>query len=148
MDLIFPHHECEIAQAVASQQHQMVRYWMHNNMITIAGKKMGKSYNNFITLEQFFTGDHPLLEQAYTPMTIRFFILQAHYRSTLDFGNEALIASKKRPRPPDGCRATTRPHRTAGRRKARQSLCRRTRNEVLCGDGRRFELAHCHQLSV
>lgn len=95
MDLIFPHHECEIAQAVASQQHQMVRYWMHNNMITIAGKKMGKSYNNFITLEQFFTGDHPLLEQAYTPMTIRFFILQAHYRSTLDFGNEALIASKK-----------------------------------------------------
>ncbi len=95
MDLIFPHHECEIAQAVASQQHQMVHYWMHNNMITIAGKKMGKSYNNFITLEQFFTGDHPLLEQAYTPMTIRFFILQAHYRSTLDFGNEALIASKK-----------------------------------------------------
>ena len=95
MDLIFPHHECEIAQAVASQQHQMVHYWMHNNMITIAGKKMGKSYNNFITLEQFFTGDHPLLEQAYTPMTIRFFILQAHYRSTLDFGNEALSASKK-----------------------------------------------------
>ena len=95
MDLIFPHHECEIAQAVASQKHPMVRYWMHNNMITIAGKKMGKSYNNFITLEQFFTGDHPLLEQAYTPMTIRFFILQAHYRSTLDFGNEALIASKK-----------------------------------------------------
>ena len=95
MDLIFPHHECEIAQAVASQKHPMVHYWMHNNMITIAGKKMGKSYNNFITLEQFFTGDHPLLTQAYTPMTIRFFILQAHYRSTLDFGNEALIASKK-----------------------------------------------------
>ena len=96
MDLIFPHHECEIAQAKASQDGEpMVRYWMHNNMITIAGKKMGKSYNNFITLEQFFTGDHPLLTQAYTPMTIRFFILQAHYRSTLDFGNEALIASKK-----------------------------------------------------
>ena len=95
MDLIFPHHECEIAQAVASQKHPMVHYWMHNNMITIAGKKMGKSYNNFITLEQFFTGDHPLLTQAYTPMTIRFFILQAHYRSTLDFGNEALQASKK-----------------------------------------------------
>ena len=95
MDLVFPHHECEIAQAVASQGKPMVHYWMHNNMITIAGKKMGKSYNNFITLEQFFTGDHPLLTQAYTPMTIRFFILQAHYRSTLDFGNEALIASKK-----------------------------------------------------
>ena len=95
MDLVFPHHECEIAQATASQRKPMVRYWMHNNMITIAGKKMGKSYNNFITLDQFFTGDHPLLEQAYSPMTIRFFILQAHYRSTLDFGNEALQASKK-----------------------------------------------------
>ena len=95
MDLVFPHHECEIAQAVASQGHPMVRYWMHNNMITIAGKKMGKSYNNFITLSQFFSGDHPLLEQAYSPMTIRFFILQAHYRSTIDFGNEALQAAKK-----------------------------------------------------
>ena len=95
MDLVFPHHECEIAQAVASQGKPMVRYWMHNNMITIAGKKMGKSYNNFITLDQFFTGDHPLLEQAYTPMTIRFFILQAHYRSTVDFGNDALQAAKK-----------------------------------------------------
>ena len=95
MDLIFPHHECEIAQAVAAEGEQMVRYWMHNNMITINGQKMGKSLGNFITLEQFFTGDHPLLTQAYTPMTIRFFILQAHYRSTLDFGNEALIASKK-----------------------------------------------------
>ena len=95
MDLVFPHHECEIAQAVASQGHPMVKYWMHNNMITIAGKKMGKSYNNFITLDQFFTGDHPLLEQAYTPMTIRFFLLQAHYRSTVDFGNDALQAAKK-----------------------------------------------------
>ncbi|MDO5075363.1 MAG: cysteine--tRNA ligase [Bacteroidales bacterium] len=95
MDLVFPHHECEIAQSVASQGHQMVRYWMHNNMITIAGKKMGKSYNNFITLDQFFTGQHELLKQAYSPMTIRFFILQAHYRSTLDFGNEALQASQK-----------------------------------------------------
>ena len=75
--------------------HQMVKYWMHNNMITIAGKKMGKSYNNFITLQQFFTGDHPLLEQPYSPMTIRFFILQAHYRSTVDFSNEALQASKR-----------------------------------------------------
>ena len=95
MDLVFPHHECEIAQAVASQGDQMVRYWMHNNMITIDGKKMGKSYNNFITLPQFFEGSHPLLSQAYTPMTIRFFILQAHYRSTVDFGNEALQAAEK-----------------------------------------------------
>ncbi len=95
MDLVFPHHECEIAQAVASQGKPMVNYWMHNNMITIAGKKMGKSYNNFITLDEFFTGKHPLLEQAYTPMTIRFFILQAHYRSTVDFSNEALQAAKK-----------------------------------------------------
>ena len=95
MDLVFPHHECEIAQAVAAQGEEMVKYWMHNNMITIAGKKMGKSYNNFITLDQFFTGSHPLLEQAYSPMTIRFFIMQAHYRSTVDFSNEALQASKK-----------------------------------------------------
>ena len=95
MDLIFPHHECEIAQAVASQGDQMVRYWMHNNMITIDGKKMGKSYNNFITLPQFFSGEHEKLTQAYAPMTIRFFILQAHYRSTVDFGNEALQAAEK-----------------------------------------------------
>ena len=95
MDLIFPHHECEIAQAVASQGDQMVHYWMHNNMITINGQKMGKSLGNFITLEQFFTGNHPLLTQAYTPMTIRFFILQAHYRSTVDFSNEALQAAEK-----------------------------------------------------
>ena len=95
MDLVFPHHECEIAQAVASQGDEMVKYWMHNNMITIAGKKMGKSYNNFITLDQFFQGTHELLEQPYSPMTIRFFILQAHYRSTVDFSNEALQASQK-----------------------------------------------------
>ena len=95
LDLIFPHHECEIAQAVAAQGKQMVRYWMHNNMITINGKKMGKSYNNFITLDEFFTGSHPLLQQAYSPMTIRFFMLQAHYRSTVDFSNEALQASAK-----------------------------------------------------
>lgn len=95
MDLVFPHHECEIAQAVASQGDQMVKYWMHNNMITIAGKKMGKSYNNFITLEQFFNGSHPLLEQPYSPMVIRFFILQAQYRSTVDFSNEALQAAEK-----------------------------------------------------
>ncbi|WP_281669812.1 cysteine--tRNA ligase [Segatella buccae] len=95
MDLVFPHHECEIAQAVASQGNQMVRYWMHNNMITINGQKMGKSLGNFITLEQFFTGSHDSLEQAYSPMTIRFFILSAHYRSTLDFSNDALKASEK-----------------------------------------------------
>lgn len=95
MDLIFPHHECEIAQSVASQGHEMVRYWMHNNMITINGKKMGKSLGNFITLDEFFHGKHELLTQAYTPMTIRFFILQAHYRSTVDFSNEALQAAEK-----------------------------------------------------
>ena len=95
MDLLFPHHECEIAQSVAAQGHETVRYWMHNNMITINGQKMGKSLGNFITLDEFFTGRHPLLQQAYSPMTIRFFILQAHYRSTVDFSNEALQASEK-----------------------------------------------------
>jgi cysteinyl-tRNA synthetase len=95
MDLVFPHHECEIAQAVASQGDQMVHYWMHNNMITINGQKMGKSLGNFITLEQFFTGSHESLTQAYSPMTIRFFILSAHYRGTVDFSNEALIAAQK-----------------------------------------------------
>ncbi|MBM6992283.1 MAG: cysteine--tRNA ligase [Prevotella sp.] len=95
MDLVFPHHECEIAQAVASQGDQMVHYWMHNNMITINGQKMGKSLGNFITLEQFFTGEHKSLTQAYSPMTIRFFILSAHYRSTVDFSDDALKASEK-----------------------------------------------------
>ena len=95
MDLLFPHHECEIAQSVAAQGHETVRYWMHNNMITINGQKMGKSLGNFITLDEFFTGNHKLLQQAYSPMTIRFFILQAHYRSTVDFSNEALQASEK-----------------------------------------------------
>lgn len=95
MDLIFPHHECEIAQAVASQGDEMVHYWIHNNMITINGQKMGKSLGNFITLPEFFSGNHIKLERAYSPMTIRFFILQAHYRSTVDFSNEALQASEK-----------------------------------------------------
>ena len=95
MDLMFPHHEAEIAQSCAALGHDSVHYWMHNNMITIAGKKMGKSYNNFITLEQFFAGNHHLLEQPFSPMTIRFFILQAHYRSTLDFSNDALVAAEK-----------------------------------------------------
>ena len=95
MDLVFPHHECEIAQSVASQGSEMVKYWMHNNMITINGQKMGKSLGNFITLEQFFTGNHDSLEKAYGPMTIRFFILSAHYRGTVDFSNDALKASEK-----------------------------------------------------
>ena len=95
MDLKFPHHECEIAQSVAHNGEPTVRYWMHNNMITINGKKMGKSLGNFITLDEFFTGTHPLLEQAYSPMTIRFFILQAHYRGTVDFSNEALQGAEK-----------------------------------------------------
>ena len=95
MDLIFPHHECEIAQSCAGLGKDSVKYWMHNNMITINGQKMGKSLGNFITLEEFFTGSHSALTQAYSPMTIRFFILQAHYRSTVDFSNEALQASEK-----------------------------------------------------
>ena len=95
MDLMFPHHECEIAQSTAALGKESVRYWMHNNMITINGQKMGKSLGNFITLEELFTGNHKLLAQAYSPMTIRFFILQAHYRSTVDFSNEALQASEK-----------------------------------------------------
>ena len=95
LDLLFPHHECEIAQSVAAQGHDAVKYWIHNNMITIDGKKMGKSYNNFITLEQFFSGDHHLLDRAFSPMVIRFFILMAHYRSTLDFSNKALESAEK-----------------------------------------------------
>ena len=95
MDLLFPHHESEIAQCQAAIGHESVKYWLHNNMITIQGQKMGKSLGNFITLEEFFTGSHPTLQQAYSPMTIRFFILQANYRSTLDFSNEALQAAEK-----------------------------------------------------
>ena len=94
MDLLFPHHECEIAQNTASRGCGGVKYWMHNNMITIEGKKMGKSLGNFITLPELFSGKHEKLEQAYSPMTVRFFILQAHYRGTLDFSNEALQAAK------------------------------------------------------
>jgi cysteinyl-tRNA synthetase len=95
MDLQFPHHECEIAQSTAAHGKEPVKYWMHNNMITINGQKMARSLGNFITLDQLFRGDHPLLSQAYSPMTIRFFILQAHYRSTVDFSNEALQAAEK-----------------------------------------------------
>ena len=95
MDLMFPHHECEIAQGNACNHQDPAKYWMHNNMITINGQKMGKSLGNFITLQELFTGNHKLLEQAYSPMTIRYFILTAHYRSTLDFSNEALKAAQK-----------------------------------------------------
>jgi len=95
MDLMFPHHECEIAQNKAGLGKDSVKYWMHNNMITINGQKMGKSLGNFITLEEFFTGNHALLTQAFSPMTVRFFILQAHYRSTVDFSSAALEASEK-----------------------------------------------------
>ena len=95
MDLVFPHHEAEIAQSNACNNCNPVNYWMHNNMITVDGKKMGKSLGNFINLEEFFTGKHKKLERAYAPMTIRFFILQAHYRSTIDFSNDALQAAEK-----------------------------------------------------
>ncbi len=95
MDLLFPHHESEIAQAVAANGKEPVKYWMHNNMITLNGQKMGKSLGNAVSLENFFKGDHKLLDQPYSPMTIRFFILQAHYRSTVDFSNEALQAAEK-----------------------------------------------------
>jgi len=95
LDLLFPHHEAEIAQSCAGMGHESVNYWIHNNMITINGQKMGKSLGNFIMLDDFFSGNHPLLEKAYSPMTIRFFILQAQYRSTLDFSNEALQAAEK-----------------------------------------------------
>ena len=95
MDLLFPHHESEIAQSTICNHVAPVRYWIHNNMITINGRKMGKSYNNVIKLTELFSGDHPLLEKPFSPMTVRFFILQTHYRSTLDFSNEALVAAEK-----------------------------------------------------
>jgi cysteinyl-tRNA synthetase len=95
MDLQFPHHESEIAQSTICNHQMPARYWIHNNMITINGKKMGKSYNNVIKLTELFSGSHPILEQAYTPMTIRFFILQTHYHSTLNFSNEALQAAER-----------------------------------------------------
>jgi len=95
MDLQFPHHESEIAQSTISNKHIPARYWLHNNMITLNGRKMGKSYGNQIRLTEMFSGSHSLLQQAYSPMTIRFFILQTHYRSTLDFSNEALQAAEK-----------------------------------------------------
>jgi cysteinyl-tRNA synthetase len=95
MDLLFPHHECEIAQSVGATGHEAVRYWLHNNMITINGQKMARSLGNFISLQELFSGSHQALKQAYSPMTVRFFILQTHYRGTLDFSNEALVAAEK-----------------------------------------------------
>lgn len=95
MDLLFPHHECEIAQNTIAVGENSINYWIHNNMITINGQKMGKSLGNFITLDDLFNGTNKVLEKAYSPMTIRFFILQAQYRSTLDFSNEALQAAEK-----------------------------------------------------
>ena len=95
MDLLFPHHESEIAQSSVVNGKAPVRYWMHNNMITIEGRKMGKSYNNVIKLTELFSGNHPLLQQAYHPMVVRFYILTTHYRSPLDFSNEALQSAEK-----------------------------------------------------
>ena len=95
MDLVFPHHEAEIAQSNACHNCDPAKYWMHNNMITINGVKMGKSLGNFINLHQFFNGDHEMLDRAYQPMTIRFFMLQAHYRSQIDFSNQALVSAEK-----------------------------------------------------
>ncbi|MFM7638116.1 MAG: cysteine--tRNA ligase [Bacteroidota bacterium] len=95
MDLLFPHHECEIAQSTAAHDHAPAKYWIHHNMITINGQKMAKSLGNGIMVEQLFKGEHPLLSQAFGPMTLRFFVLQAHYRGTLDFSNDALLAAQK-----------------------------------------------------
>ncbi|MGL4630557.1 MAG: cysteine--tRNA ligase [Leadbetterella sp.] len=95
MDLKFPHHECEIAQGKALTGKEPVNYWMHSNMLTVNGQKMSKSLGNSFLPKELFAGDHPLLEQAYSPMTVRFFMLQSQYRSTLDFSNDALKASQK-----------------------------------------------------
>lgn len=95
MDLQFPHHEGEIAQCNGAHGKAPVKYWMHNNMVTLDGQKMAKSKGNFINLDEMFSGSHKLLEQAYSPMTIRFFMLQSHYRSNIDFSNEALQAAEK-----------------------------------------------------
>jgi len=95
MDLLFPHHESEIAQSKACNHTNPAKYWLHNNMITVNGQKMAKSLDNGILIHELFDGNHHLLDQAYSPMTLRFFLLQAHYRSTLDFSNEALKAAEK-----------------------------------------------------
>ena len=124
MDLLFPHHECEIAQSFASTGHEAVRYWMHNNMVTVNGQKMGKSLGNFINLEEFFSGNHPMLTQAYTPMTIRFFLLQAHYRGTVDFSNDALQASEK------GLARLMEAYKNIGRLEAKASVSTASLNEL------------------
>jgi cysteinyl-tRNA synthetase len=95
MDLKFPHHECEIAQAVGANGKSPVQYWIHSNMLTVNGQKMSKSLGNSFLPQQLFSGDHPLLQKGFSPMTVRFFMLQSHYSSTLDFSNEALIAAEK-----------------------------------------------------
>lgn len=95
MDLKFPHHECEIAQATASTNRAPVKYWIHSNMLTVNGQKMSKSLGNSFLPSELFSGNHPLLEKGFSPMTVRFFMLQSHYSSTLDFSNEALTAAEK-----------------------------------------------------
>lgn len=95
MDLKFPHHECEIAQGIGITGKEPVKYWMHSNMLTVNGQKMSKSLGNSFLPAELFAGSHPLLEQAYSPMTVRFFMLQSQYRSTLDFSNDALKAAQK-----------------------------------------------------
>jgi cysteinyl-tRNA synthetase len=95
MDLKFPHHECEIAQSTAADGHAPVRYWVHGNMLTVNGRKMAKSEGNGFTPEELITGNHKLLERGYSPMTVRFFMLQCHYASTLDFSNAAMQAAEK-----------------------------------------------------
>jgi cysteinyl-tRNA synthetase len=95
MDLKFPHHECEIAQAVGANEKQPVNYWIHSNMLTVNGQKMSKSLGNSFLPRELFSGNHPLLDKGYGPMTVRFFMLQSHYSSTLDFSNEALNAAER-----------------------------------------------------
>jgi cysteinyl-tRNA synthetase len=95
MDLKFPHHECEIAQATSANGKPPVNYWMHANMLTVNGQKMSKSLGNSFLPQELFSGNHPLLEKGYSPCTVRFFMLQSHYSSTLDFSNEALQAADK-----------------------------------------------------
>lgn len=95
MDLKFPHHECEIAQGTASTGKSPVRYWMHGNMLTLNGKKMSKSTGNSILPEELFTGKNDFMEKPFDPMVVRFFMMQAHYRSTLDFTSDALAAAEK-----------------------------------------------------
>lgn len=95
MDLKFPHHECERAQSIGAHDCEPVKYWIHSNMLTVNGQKMSKSLGNSFLPNQLFTGDHELLDRPYSPMTVRFFMLQSHYASTLDFSNDALIAAQK-----------------------------------------------------